>query len=133
MALATELQEFLAGVKAAAADGKVTLDEIASVARDLADCVAPLVDAIEPGNAAAVEQLALDAERVARDAIAALPDGRFGVKAIANGAVGYVVPSLIRQAAVAGQPAHAWIQEHIVPGLATVEQVAHSFRVAFSE
>lgn len=131
MDLPPELQQFVDAIKAAVADSRITADEFALIAAELADCVAPLVDALDPENSEAIEKLVVAAVKAADAAIDALPNGRLGMKPLAKAGIEYVVPSLIRQAAKAAQPAHAWLLAHVTPKLASAEQIVHSFRVAF--
>jgi hypothetical protein len=132
MSLKVELQQFVDSIKKAGADGAYTADEIHLAARELADCVAPLIDALG-GDAAAVDALAADVVEAANLAIDALPDGKWGAKSGAKMAVTVFLPNLVKQAATAGKPAHQWIQENVVPRLRNWEHTLHSLVVAFSE
>lgn len=130
MGLRTELQEFVDSVKAAKADGKITVAETHVVLRQGFDCIGPLAAALDGSDATAIAALTAEAIEALEDAIDALPDGKLGVKPLAKMAVGYVVPSLIKSAAEYGQPYSVYIDDVVVPQLREVETTVHSLIVA---
>jgi hypothetical protein len=130
VALSDSFQEFVASVKAAVADGKLTADEFHQVAREFFDCLAPLAAALEPGNEEAIEALVVEAKEAAADAIDALPDGKLGMKPIAKMAADYAVPSLVRSVAKAGVPVNEFLETQVLPRVAAWETTLHHLRVS---
>jgi hypothetical protein len=129
MALRVEFREFVDSVKAAAADGKASADEIHTVAREFFDCLAPVTLALK-GDANAVEELAEEAKDAALEAIDALPDGRLGMKPIAKMAAEYAVPSLVRSVAKAGVPVSEFLETNVLPRITAWETTLHHLRVS---
>lgn len=130
MALEVEFQEFRDKWKQAAADGKVTLDEIGEVADEAIDLIAQFWDALDKNNPAAVSALQANALKLVNDIIDDLPDGRFLSRAAAKAGAGMAVPWLVESAAKAGQPIREYVAANVGPMTRKAETVLHKFNIA---
>lgn len=125
-----EFAAFQAKWQAAAADGQVTMDEIAEVGIAAIDLVAPIYDTLDPTNVAAIEALAADVKQLARDVVEGLPDGRFLAKHTALAGVEIAVPWVIKSAAAAGAKLRPFIQEQVLRRSLAAETLLHHFNVS---
>ncbi len=129
MDLDAEFQEFLAAVKAATADGKLTLDELPEIVLQFIDVLAPIIAAMT-GDDAAIEALKESATDAAKKAVNMLPDGRFLSRQAVLMGVSMGVPWLVGAIAKVGKPATIWVEDHLRPYLVFGEQFCHRLNVA---